>query len=97
MNIIIKPSRNPLKKYDAIIDGKKTVPFGQKGASDMTQHKSEERKSRYIDRHKKNENWTDPKTAGFYSRWILWNKPTLSESVRDTNNKFKNVSIKLGR
>ena len=97
MNIIIKPSRNSLKKYDAIIDGKKTVPFGQKGASDMTQHKSEERKSRYIDRHKKNENWNDPKTAGFYSRWILWNKPTLTESVRDTNNKFKNVNIKLGR
>ncbi len=97
MNIIIKPSRNPLQKYDAIIDGKKTVPFGQKGASDMTQHKSEERKSRYIGRHKKNENWNDPKTAGFYSRWILWNKPTLSESVKDANNKFKNVSIKLGR
>ena len=89
MNIIIKPSRNPLKKYDAIIDGKKTVPFGQKGASDMTQHKSEERKSRYIDRHKKRENWTDPKTAGFYSRWILWNKQTLTESVKDANNKFK--------
>ena len=97
MNIIIKPSKNPLKKYDAIIDGKKTVPFGQKGASDMTQHKSEERKSRYIDRHKKRENWTDPKTAGFYSRWILWNKQTLTESVKDANNKFKNITIKLGR
>ena len=97
MNIIIKPSKNPLKKYDAIIDGKKTIPFGQKGASDMTQHKSEERKKRYIDRHKKGEDWNDPKTAGFMSRWLLWNKPTLTESIRDTNKSFPNVHIKLSR
>ena len=57
MNIIIKPSENSLKKYDAIIDGKKKISFGQKGASDMTQHKSEVRKKRYIDRHKTRENW----------------------------------------
>ena len=97
MNIIIKPSNKPDKKYDAIIDGKKTISFGQAGASDFTKHKNEERKNRYILRHQKNEHWNDAKTAGFYSRWILWNKPTLTESVRDTNNKFKNVSIKLGR
>ena len=50
INIIIKPSHLSLKKYDAIIDDKKTIPFGQKGASDMTQHKSEDRKNRYINR-----------------------------------------------
>ncbi len=61
----------------------------------MTQHKNEERKNRYIDRHKKNENWNDPTTAGFYSRWITWNKPTLNESIKDTNRKFKNVNIKF--
>jgi hypothetical protein len=53
MNIIIKPSNKPDKKYDAIIDGKKTISFGQAGASDFTKHKNEERKNRYIDRHKK--------------------------------------------
>ena len=95
MNIIIKPSNKPDKKYDAIIDGKKTISFGQAGASDFTKHKNEERKNRYIDRHKKNENWNDPTTAGFYSRWITWNKPTITESIKDTNRRFKNINIKL--
>ena len=95
MNIIIKPSNKPDKKYDAIIDGKKTISFGQAGASDFTKHKNEERKNRYIDRHKKNENWNGPTTAGFYSRWIIWNKPTITESIKDTNRRFKNINIKL--
>ena len=71
INIIIKPSSNPNKKYDAIIDDKKTIPFGQKGASDYTKNKNDDRKNRYISRHKKAENWNDPKTAGFYSKNIL--------------------------
>ena len=95
IGIIIKPSHLSSKKYDAIIDGKKTIPFGAKGMSDYTKHKDNERKERYIDRHKKNENWNDPKTAGFYSKNILWNKKTITESIRDTNNRFKNINIKI--
>ena len=95
IDIIIKPSHLSSKKYDATIDGKKTVPFGAKGMSDYTKHKDDERKERYIDRHKKNENWNDPKTAGFYSKNILWNKKTITESIRDTNNRFKNIDIKM--
>jgi len=63
--------------------------------SDYTLHKDEERKNRYIDRHKKNENWNNPLTAGFYSRCILWNKPTITESIKDTNKRFKNINIKM--
>ena len=82
------------KKYDAIIDGKKTIHFGAKGYSDMTTHKDEERKGRYISRHKKNENWKDPKTGGFFAKNILWNKPSVKASVED-NKRFKNIHIKL--
>ena len=95
INIIIKPSSNPSKKYDAIIDDKKTISFGQRGASDYTKHKDDERKQRYINRHKKNEQWDNINTAGFYSKNILWNKKTITESIRDTNNKFKNINIKI--
>ena len=95
INIIIKPSHLTNKKYDAVIDGKKTIPFGQKGASDMTQHKNEDRKNLYINRHKKNENWHDIHTAGFWAKNILWNKKTIAESIRDTNNRFKNINIKM--
>ena len=79
----------------AIVDDRKTIHFGAAGMSDMTQHKSEERKNRYIDRHSKRENWNDPTTPGFYSRWITWNKPTITESIRDTNRRFKNIHIKM--
>ena len=90
MEIIIKPSRKAGKKYDAIIDGKKTVSFGATGYSDYTQHKDPERKQRYLNRHKKSENWNDPKTAGFYATHVLWNKPSLTASIADINKRFKN-------
>ncbi len=93
--VILKKSSNPRKKYDAVIDGKKTVSFGATGYSDFTKHKDEERKERYIARHKVNQNWKDHETAGFYAKNILWNKPTIEASVQDTNKKFPNLKIKL--
>ena len=62
--------------------------------SEYTRHTDDERQERYINRHKKNEDWNNIYTAGFWSRWILWNKPSISESIRDTNNRFKHVNIK---
>ena len=41
---IIKKSKNPKKKYDAVIDDKKTVSFGARGYSDFTKHKDEEKR-----------------------------------------------------
>lgn len=94
MNIIIKPSNKPDKKYTAIIDNKKSINFGANGMSDYTLHKDTDRKNRYIQRHKKNEDWNNIYTAGFWSKNILWNKKTLNESIKDTNKKY-NVNIKL--
>ncbi len=95
MDIVIRKSTNPKKKYTAIVDNKKSINFGQKGFFDFTQHKDEARKNRYIQRHAKNEDWSNPLTAGFYSRWITWEKPTLKEAVNNVNKKFKNLHIKL--
>ena len=44
MQVTITRSKKADKKYDAIVDGKKTVSFGAKGYSDYTQHKDKERK-----------------------------------------------------
>ena len=93
--VILKKSSNPDKKYDAYVEGKK-VNFGQSGASDFTQHKDEERKQRYIDRHRKNENWNDLKTAGAWSKGILWNRPTIKESIASMEKKF-NIDIKYSK
>ncbi len=95
MEVIITRSKKKDKKFDAIIDGKKTISFGQKGASDFTQHKDPERKQRYLNRHKKNENWNDAKSAGFYAKNVLWNKETIKSSVADINKQHKNLHIKL--
>ena len=95
IEIIIRPSDRKDKKYMAIIDDKKRVHFGQVGASDYLQHKDDERKERYIKRHQKNEQWDNIYTAGFWSRWTLWEKPTLNEAVRNINNKFKNINVKM--
>lgn len=95
MEVTIKPSKRKDKKYDAVIDGKKTVSFGAKGYSDYTKHKDPERKRRYEQRHKKTEDWNDPTTAGFYAKHILWNKPTLRGSVSDVNKRFPKLNVKL--
>jgi hypothetical protein len=66
----------------------KTTHFGASGMSDYTIHKDPQRKERYLERHRKNENWQDYKTAGSLSRYILWNLPTLSASIADYKKRF---------
>ena len=101
INIEIVRSSRQGKKYDAVIqreDGRtKTVPFGATGYSDYTIHKDKDRKERYIIRHKANEDWSSQgyETAGFYSRWILWNLPSLRASVADTIKRFSNIKTKF--
>jgi hypothetical protein len=93
MQIEISPSVRPGKKFQAVINNTKTIHFGSKGASDFTLHKNNERKQKYEDRHRKREDWSDPKTAGFYAKNILWNKPTVQGSIKDTNQRFKSLRI----
>ena len=47
----------------------------------------------YLQRHKK-DHFNNPLYPSFYSKNLLWNKKTLSESIKDTNRKY-NVNIKL--
>ena len=92
MKVEIKKSTNPKKKYMAIFydDGKKkkTTHFGSAGMSDFTKNKDENRKKLYLERHRKRENWNAPMTAGALSRWILWNKKTISASIADYKKRF---------
>lgn len=88
MPYILLHSDKSNKKYMIYHEGKK-VYFGANGYEDYTIHHDDERKLRYIDRHQKNEKWNDPSTAGFWSRWLLWNKPTINESLSDIRKKFK--------
>ena len=81
-------SDKPDKKYYIITNKNKNVYFGAAGMSDYTIHKDEARKQRYINRHQKNENWNDINTAGAWSRWLLWNKPSIRASYSDIKSRF---------
>jgi len=77
------------KKWTVVFPDGSKVSFGAKGYQDYTMHHDPERMRRYIIRHQRRENWSDPHTAGFWSRWLLWNKPSLSASIKDIERRFK--------
>ena len=86
------------KKFMAVIENtnknkKETIHFGDSRYSDYTLHKDTERKKSYLSRHK-HDNYTNVNYPSFYATNLLWNKKTLAESIRDTNNKY-NINIKL--
>lgn len=92
--IVTKSDRD--KKFKAVFrdaEGKKkTIHFGAKGMSDFTIHKDPKRKARYLARHNPKvtkERWDIPDTAGALSRWILWNKTSYNESLKDFKRRFK--------
>jgi hypothetical protein len=93
----LKKSTNPQKKYMVWVDGK-TIHFGASGYSDFTKHKDPERMQRYALRHSRGgETWSRAgmKTAGFWSRWLLWNKPSLAQSKKDMAARF-HLAFKSG-
>jgi hypothetical protein len=75
-------------KYVAVFNDGQSVRFGAFGYEDYTITNNKEQKKRYLNRHRKREDWNDPKTPGALSRWILWNKPTIEESIKDYIKKF---------
>lgn len=91
-------SDKPEKKYYVELEGEsgrtKRIYFGDSSSKDYTLFSAlerEERKRRYIQRHQATEDWNDPETAGFYARWILWNKPTVRESLNDMLRRFPSL------
>jgi hypothetical protein len=90
--VSITPSPRADKKYMATFnkDGKEIYRhFGARGYTDFIRSGGDvERKARYIARHRDKENWDDPLTSGALSRFVLWNKPTLSASIADFKNRF---------
>ena len=82
---------NGIHKFTATFPDGSKVHFGRKGYSDYTIHKDKERMIRYLTRHRKRENWTrrGAKTAGFWSRWVLWSKPSFQAAIRETQRVLK--------
>ena len=70
------------------------VKFGAQDYNDYTIYYqidpklARQKKAAYLKRHRKYEDWEDPRTAGALSRWILWNKPTIEESIENYIKRF---------
>lgn len=84
----------PLTLYSSKLKGKRytiyvpkgnrsmKIDFGSSDHDNYTIHKDPERKRLYQIRHK-NDHISDPYSAGFWSWWVLWNKPSLHDSLKD--------------
>ena len=66
----------------------KIIHFGHPDYEDFTKHGDEQRKKNYIARHKKREHWNDPFNAGFWARWLLWEKPSMEEAKKNITRVF---------
>ena len=89
--LTIRPSTLKGKRLTAtFINGKQTITthFGLDTGQTYIDHKDDAKRLAYIARHRPNEDWNDPTTAGSLSRYILWEKPTLYQSIRAFKMKF---------
>tara|TARA_R110000803_G_scaffold52472_3_gene108039 strand:- start:2316 stop:2618 length:303 start_codon:yes stop_codon:yes gene_type:complete len=91
--VVIKSSTKPEKKMMATFSNSnggrtKTIHFGAAGMDDYTKTRDKAQRARYISRHRRNENWSVPDTAGSLSRWILWHKETRSASISSYKSRF---------
>ena len=75
--------------YDTAKKKIKTTHFGAVGYNDYTITGDLQAKMNYIARHKAREDWNDYMTSGSLAYYILWNKPTLTESIKDYMNRFR--------
>lgn len=80
VTVTFRPSQKKDKKLNAIFSNGKVVSFGAQGYSDYTIHKDPRRKSLYIQRHKRHENWSNLQSPGALSRFVLWEYPDLKKA-----------------
>jgi hypothetical protein len=82
------------KKFEVITPSGQKIRFGAQAYDDYTTHRDKERLRRYIARHSARESWSNPNTAGFWSRWLLWNKQSIPAAIRDIQARFR-ITIRV--
>lgn len=80
--------KNSKHKFLVVTPTGKKIRFGASGYEDYTTHRDKNRKENYIKRHSVREDWKDLNKAGTWSRYILWNKPTIQGSIKDMEKLF---------
>ena len=83
----VKKSTRKDKKLMAEFDTGKIVHFGARGMDDYTLTKDKEQRERYRSRHASGKT-AKPDTADALAYYLLWNKPTLQESIKEFKKKY---------
>ena len=87
--MFLRKSDNPDKKYTAVFSDGKKIHFGSAGMDDYTKTGDKEQRQRYLTRHRGNESWNNPRSAGALSRWLLWGDSTsLQQNLASFKRKF---------
>ena len=94
IKMVVEKGTAKNKKLKAIFyDGDKkikTTQFGDNRYEDYTQHKDKSRRAKYRDRHKKDLDKGDYKSAGYLSYYILWGASTSRDkNIKAYKRKFK--------
>jgi hypothetical protein len=87
MYLITSPK--PDKKYRAVFSNGQHTDFGSRGMDDYTKTHDKDQRERYLTRHRRHEDWNNPRTAGSLSRHILWGESTsLQQNLADFKRRF---------
>jgi len=96
----IKSSPRDDKRYRVVMskDGSQhSHDFGKPGATTYKDGASEDKRKNYLKRHSQmGEDWTQSgiHSAGFWSRWLLWEKRTLRGAAKHIQDKF-NLKVEI--
>ena len=87
---LCKSSRKGKKYMVRKISTRSYIHFGDSRYQDFTQHHDEDRRQRYLARHRARENWTKSgiNSAGFFSRWLLWSERSLNLAIKKVESSF---------
>lgn len=87
---VIKSPRSN-KRYRVIMgsgDDQHSHDFGSPTAQTYVDGASEQKRQNYLKRHRANEDWSNIHSAGFWARYLLWEKRTLREAARYIQRNF---------
>ena len=92
MIIYVEEINENKKRFLAIFSDGRITKFGLTNPKIGTyiDHKNKILRKNYIKRHLKDLKTNDYKRAGYLSLFLLWNKETLNESIKDFNKRIKN-------
>ena len=77
-----------------------TVNFGMKNSKGtFADGATDDKREAYLKRHRVRENWRDIRTAGYWSRWILWERRENADIKKLLKEKTgaKNITVNFKR